>query len=98
VALLSERGDVDADRSGVVALHRASGERIVVFDAQAEIASSAPCACGDSFGARIAPVTRTVDLTPYRGERLFLTAETWSTPFFFGPKLFARVLDDLRIQ
>ena len=96
VGLFSEAGQFDADRTAVIALHRASGERIVMFDGYAERAASAACACGE-FGQLIPPARKSVDVTPFRGERLFLTAEVRSS-FFFGVNFFALVLDDLRIQ
>ena len=96
VGLFSEAGQFDADRTAVIALHRASGERIVIFDGYAERAASVACACGD-FGQLIPPTRKSVDVTMLRGERLFLTAEVRSS-FFIGVNFFALVLDDLRIQ
>jgi hypothetical protein len=97
VALLLAIGELDEDRFARVSLRRANSERIVVYDAAVEHTRSARCECGPDFVARVAPTTKTVDLTPYRGERLFLVAEVRTYQGFFRPPL-ALVLDDLRIQ
>lgn len=95
VVALIGTGPVHAALTGFVALHRAGGERIIVFDAADERANATPCNCGGAAETRVGPLTRTVDLTPYRGERLFLTARTQQG--FFANQ-FILILDDLRIQ
>ena len=52
--------------------------------------------CGE-FGQLIPPTRKSVDVSLFRGERVFLTAEVRSS-FFIGVNFFALVLDDLRIQ
>jgi hypothetical protein len=97
VALLLGQGDFGDDRFAVVSLRRATGERVVIYDAAVEHVRSTPCDCGEDLIARVAPTTKAVDLTPYRGERLFLVAQTKTYQGFFRAPL-ALALDDLRIR
>jgi hypothetical protein len=96
IAVFSEIGQFDKDRSAVVALYTAPGQRTVLFDAYDERQASMPCMCAD-FGQRIGPERKSLSLTALRGQRVFLTAEARSA-FFIGANYYAVALDDLQIK
>lgn len=96
IAVCSEAGQFDAQHSAVVTLHSSAGERYKVFDAFDFSYNSVPCDSCSEFGHIIPPARYVVDLRPYRGQRLMLTAEARSS-YFFGVNYYAMLVDDLMI-
>jgi len=97
LARLSQLSEVAPDYTATIALHRASGETITSFDARAATEQVVPCtACGPTYGFQLGPLTRDLDLTAVRGERIWLTIDARSF-FFIGMPALAIVLDDLRL-
>ena len=97
VALFSEIGEIDPDYTAVIALHRAGGERAIVFDAYDQRELGESCADCTEYGHKLGPLRAEADLTPFQGERLILTVEVRSA-FFIGVNYYALVLDDILIE
>jgi hypothetical protein len=96
VAMLSEIGQMDPDRSGVIEIHAPAGTT-VVFDAAGLDGTGEPCSgCGD-YGTRHARRQVTADLTPFRGRTVFLSVRADATGDL-GMNSYAVLVDDLRIR
>jgi hypothetical protein len=66
----------DPDHAIVIGLRKPGGELIEIFDLADEfdqLQDCVTCAYGD--GRFVGPLRRTLDLTPHRGQRVFLTVE-----------------------
>jgi hypothetical protein len=97
IARLSYLPEVESDYTAAIALHRANGETIASFDARDATEKVVPCAaCGPAYGFQLGPLTRDLDLTSMRGERVWLTVEARAF-FFIGVPALAVVVDDLRV-
>lgn len=95
VAVLSEIGEVTADRTTVIALRTASGELFEIFDVADVAADFAECeTCETPYGQSVGPLRRTFDLTPLRGQRVFLTVDVRSSSFI-GVNFYAALIDDI---
>lgn len=94
VAVLSQFPD---GYGAKVTLYDAGGGATVVFDVSELRDTAVPCDTCDPFRHRIAPLRPSIDLTPYRGQRVFLSAEVRAT-FFIGVEKVAMVIDDFRLQ
>lgn len=98
VAVLAEGSEVDPDRTAVIALRKPGGERIEIFDVADVADQLQDCtACTDSYSKFVGPLRRTIDLTPHRGQRVFLTVDVRSS-FFFGVNFFAALVDDIQVR
>jgi len=99
ISVLTETFAVDADRSVTIALRRPGGESMEIFDvAEVEDQLDDCTACtGGDYGAFVGPLRRSVDLTPYRGQRVFLTIDVRSS-FFIGVNFFAALIDDVQLR
>ncbi|MGE0869714.1 MAG: hypothetical protein AB7P03_14210 [Kofleriaceae bacterium] len=97
VAVFSQVSVFDS-RSAVVALVTAD-QQVVMYDAEMEAGASGPCpACdGAPYRDMIPPKRVTLDLTPLRGQTVYLVASSESADFP-GLTEYAMVLDDIRIQ
>jgi hypothetical protein len=97
LARLSQLAELANDYTASVTLHRANGDTIASFDARQAPEQVVPCTtCGADFGFQLGPLTRDLDLTAVRGERVWLTVDATSF-FFIGMPALAVVVDDLRI-
>lgn len=97
VAVLSEIGQVSPNHTTVIALRKAGGALIEIFDV-ADVASQfQPCATCTEFGQSVGPLRRTIDLTPHRGQRVFLTVDVRSS-FFIGVNFYAALVDAIQIR
>jgi hypothetical protein len=97
VAVLSEIGQVTPNHTAVIALRKAGGALIEIFDV-ADVASQfQPCATCTQYGRSVGPLRRTIDLTPYRGQRVFLTVDVRSS-FFIGVNFYAALVDAIQIR
>jgi hypothetical protein len=97
VTVLAEGREVDADRTAVIALRRAGGESIEVFDVADVRDLLEACTTCTEFGTFVGPLRRTVDVTALRGQRVFLTVDVRSS-FFFGVNFFAALVDDIQLR
>jgi hypothetical protein len=97
VAVLTEGSEVDADRTVVIALRKPGGELLEIFDVADVADQLQDCAACTSYGKFVGPLRRTFDLTPHRGQRVFLTVDVRSS-FFFGVNFFAALVDDIQIR
>ena len=97
VAVLSELGQVDADRTAVIALRKPGGALIEIFDVADVKDQFQDCGTCTDYGQSVGPLRRTIDLTPHRGQRVFLTVDVRSS-FFIGVNFFAALVDDIEIR
>jgi hypothetical protein len=97
VAVLSEIGEVDANRTTVIALRTPGGALLEVFDVHDVRDQFQDCGTCTDYGKSVGPLRRTIDLTPHRGQRVFLTVEVRSS-FFIGVNFFAALVDDIQIR
>jgi hypothetical protein len=95
VAVLSEIGQVTPNHTAVIALRRAGGALIEIFDVADVAGQFQPCATCTEYGQSVGPLRRTIDLTPHRGQRVFLTVDVRSS-FFIGVNFFAALVDDIQ--
>jgi hypothetical protein len=97
VAVLSEIGQVSPNHTTVIALRKAGGALIEIFDV-ADVASQfQPCPTCTDYGRSVGPLRRTIDLTPHRGQRVFLTVDVRSS-FFIGVNFYAALVDAIQIR
>jgi hypothetical protein len=97
VAVLSEIGQVSPNHTTVIALRKAGGALIEIFDV-ADVANQfQPCPTCTSYGQSVGPLSRTIDLTPHRGQRVFLTVNVRSS-FFIGVNFYAALVDAIQIR
>lgn len=97
VAVLSEIGVVDANRTTVIALRLPGGGSIEIFDVADVDDQFEPCATCTDYGQSVGPLRSAIDLTPYRGQRVFLTVDVRSS-FFIGVNFFAALIDDIQLR
>jgi hypothetical protein len=97
VAVLSEIGQVDADRTTVIALRKPGGALIEIFDVADVADQFQSCGTCTEYGQSVGPLRRTIDLTPHRGQRVFLTVDVRSS-FFIGVNFFAALVDDIQVR
>lgn len=97
LARLSQLSELAGDYTASITLHRANGDTIASFDDRQATEKILPCTtCGADFGFQLGPLTRDLDLTAVRGERVWVTVNATSF-FFIGMPALAVVVDDLRI-
>jgi hypothetical protein len=98
VAVLTEGSEVDANHTAVIALRTPGGELMEIFDV-ADVADQLQdcAACTATYSKSVGPLRRTIDLTPHRGQRVFLTVDVRSS-FFIGVNFFAALVDDIQIR
>jgi hypothetical protein len=96
VTVLHEQPEVFPDHT-VITLRRPGVEPIEIFDAGDFADQLQPCPACTDFGAVLGPVRRTLDLTPYRGQRVFLTVEVGGLAVPFGNDV-AVLLDDIQVR
>lgn len=97
VAVLSEIGQVSPNHTTVIALRKAGGALIEIFDV-ADVASQfQPCPTCTEYGRSVGPLRRTIDLRPHRGQRVFLTVDVRSS-FFIGVNFYAALVDAIQIR
>ena len=97
VAVLSEIGQVSPNHTAVIALRKAGGALIEIFDV-ADVANQfQPCPTCTSYGQSVGPLRRTINLMPYRGQRVFLTVDVRSS-FFIGVNFYAALVDAIQIR
>jgi hypothetical protein len=97
VAVLSEIGVVDANRTTVIALRQPGGASVEIFDVADVADQFQPCATCTDYGRSVGPLRRAIDLAPYRGQRVFLTVDVRSS-FFIGVNFFAALVDDIQLR
>jgi hypothetical protein len=97
VAVLSEIGQVDPDRTTVIALRQPGGALIEIFDVHDVRDQFQSCGTCTEYGQSVGPLRRTIDLTPHRGQRVFLTVDVRSS-FFIGVNFFAALVDDIQLR
>ncbi|HWN71356.1 MAG TPA: hypothetical protein VNM90_27145 [Haliangium sp.] len=97
VAVLTEIGEVDADRTAVIALRKPGGELIEIFDVADVADQQQDCTTCTDYGKFVGPLRRTLDLTPHRGQRVFLTVDVRSSGFI-GVISFAALIDDIQLR
>jgi len=97
VAVLSEIGQVTPNHTTVIALRKAGGALVEIFDV-ADVANQfQPCPTCTQYGRSVGPLSRTIDLTPHRGQRVFLTVDVRSS-FFIGVNFYAALVDAIQIR
>jgi hypothetical protein len=97
VAVLSEIGQVSPNHTTVIALRKAGGALIEIFDV-ADVANQfQPCASCTTYGQSVGPLSRTIDLTPHRGQRVYVTVDVRSS-FFIGVNFYAALVDAIQIR
>jgi hypothetical protein len=92
--VFSAMGEFDPGLS-VVELY--SPQPAIVFDAAVVKQKKEACNCED-FGARVGPIEVGVDLTPFRGKPLVISADVSSNYIGIGMNHYALVLDDFRLE
>jgi hypothetical protein len=97
VAVLSEIGEVDADRTTVIALRGPGAARFEIFDVDDVAGEFRPCDPCTDYGQSVGPLRPTFNLTAFRGQRLFLTVDVRSSGFF-GASFFAALVDDIQLR
>lgn len=97
VTTLAESDQLDQNYTAVLRLHNPGEAPKVIFDVFQERQASVACRGCEEFTKRMGPLTKTLDLTPYRGKRVFLSGEVRSS-FFFGVNYFALLLDEVKVQ
>jgi hypothetical protein len=93
--IFSEIGEFVAGSSVIVTVAGPGGQ-VYALDAENLKQQGAPCTCKD-FGERIGPVPVEVDLVPFRGQRVTISAHVRSTGYI-GMNYYGLVLDDFRIH
>ncbi|MBC7976889.1 MAG: hypothetical protein H7138_18085, partial [Myxococcales bacterium] len=94
---MSQFEETAGDHAAMIVLHRAGGEAIVGFADQDVRDAIVPCTtCGSEFRFQLGPLTRNIDLSPFQGERVWLTIEARSF-FFIGMPALAVLVDDLQV-
>jgi hypothetical protein len=97
VAVLSEIGQVSPNHTTVIALRKGGGALIEIFDV-ADVANQfQPCPTCTSYGQSVGPLRRTINLTPHRGQRVYLTVDVRSS-FFIGVNFYAALVDAIQIR
>jgi len=77
---------------------KAGGEQIEIFDAAFDIADQLqPCTTCLEHSHLAGPLRHTFDITPLRGQRVFLIVEL-AEDFFIAPNHYALLLDDIQIR
>jgi hypothetical protein len=99
VALLTQgqSSKVDANGRAVIALRRADGERLEIFNAGDVTDQLQSCTTCAEYSHFVGPLRRTFDLTPLRGQRVFLIVEVEAISWF-EPNGFAVLIDDIQIR
>lgn len=96
VAVLTEIGVVDANRTAVIALRTPGGGLLEIFDV-ADVDDQLEDCPTETYGKCVGPLRRTIDLTPHRGQRVFLTVDVRASGFI-GVNDFAALIDDIEIR
>jgi hypothetical protein len=79
-----------------VTVHGATGKPLPLFDADKVVAQAEPCTgCERPFQYRVLPARYRVDVTAYRGQRVFVIAEVGAGG---SSSTRALVVDDLRVE
>lgn len=97
VAVLSEIGQVSPNHTTVIALRKAGGALIEIFDVADVADQFQSCPTCTEYGQSVGPLPRTIDLTPHRGQRVFLTVDVRSS-FFIGVNFYAALVDAIAIR
>lgn len=97
VAVLSEIGQVSPNHTTVIALRKAGGALIEIFDVGDVANQFQPCPTCTEYGRSVGPLSRTIDLTPHRGQRVFVTVDVRSS-FFIGVNFYAALVDAIQIR
>lgn len=96
VGVLSEIGQYEAGRSGLVRLHTPAGD-VVVFDASGDAGPAEACEGCKGYGVRHPPVRAIADLVPHRGTRVFLSVSATASGYL-GMNEYAVVVDDVSLR
>lgn len=95
--VLSQSSSANADGKAVITLRTTSGELLEIFDAGDVEAELQPCATCAEHNLSAGPLRRTVDLTPLRGQRVFVIVEVDSVSWF-DPTEYTLLLDDIQLR
>lgn len=98
ITVLSQRA-MDDDYRATIVLHTAGSEPREIFDARDEGARTGPCAECTGEWLRTGPMRLVLDLSKYRGQRIWLLASSHvlAADSVRSPSL-AMALDDLRVN
>jgi hypothetical protein len=82
--------------NATVTLHGVTGQPLEMFDASKVVRQAEPCTdCDRAFQYRVPAARYSVDVTPYRGQRVFVTTQVASAQ---GSSTKTLVVDDLRVE
>lgn len=97
IAVLNYQPDLLANFTTVIGLRRPGGELIQVFDVSDFADQLQSCTTCTEFANVVGPLRHTLDLTPYRGQSVFLTVDARAI-HFIGVEPLAVLLDDIQIR
>jgi hypothetical protein len=97
IAVLNYQPDLLANYTTVIGLRRPGGELIQVFDVSDFADRLQPCTTCTEFANVVGPLRHTLDLTPYRGQSVFLTVDARAI-HFIGVEPLAVLLDDIQVR
>lgn len=92
--LFTEIGEIFDDSTMTMSVFRAPEQRELVFDASDHMDQNAMCPDCAEYAYRLGPVSTMLDLTPYRGQRVFVVLEVRSL-FFIGYERHLALIDDI---
>jgi hypothetical protein len=94
--LAHDRDSIFYPANATVTLQGVARQPLVIFDADQAVKRGAPCAdCDRPFETRVPAARYSADVTPYRGQRVFVTAQVGIASEYSTRAL---VLDDLRVE